>query len=66
MRTDRYGRKLLSIKTINYIGTAVLIATMILSVIWYDWKLALLIYMALLGNNFERRKSWVADQRKNQ
>ena len=56
MRTDKYGRKLLNIKTINYIGTAVLIATMVLSVIWYDWKLALLIYMALLGNNFERRK----------
>jgi len=56
MRIDKHGRKLLEIKTINYIGMAVLIVTMILAVVWYDWKLALLIYMALAGNNLEQRR----------
>jgi hypothetical protein len=56
MRTDRYGRKRLNIKTINLIGTLILITAMVLSLIWYDWKLALLIYLGLLGNNLERRR----------
>ena len=55
MKIDRL-RNRLSVQVINLLGSLILITAMVLSLIWYDWKLALLIYMALLGNNFERRK----------
>lgn len=44
-------------KKIVYIGTALLITSLILAVIWFGWKLALVLFLALTGNNFERAKS---------
>lgn len=41
-------------KTVNYIGMALLITAMSLGWIWFDWKLSLVIFLALSGNNMER------------
>ena len=41
---------------IKLIGMLILVGVIVMSVIWYDWKLAILIYAGLLGNNLERRK----------
>lgn len=41
-------------KTLNYIGMAVGITAFTLAWIWFSWKLALIIFLALAGNNMER------------
>lgn len=41
-------------KVVNYIGMAVLITAMALGWIWFGWKLSLVIFLALAGNNMER------------
>ena len=41
-------------KVVNYIGMAVVITAMALGWIWFGWKLSLVIFLALAGNNMER------------
>lgn len=41
---------------INLIGFVILGITVTLAWVWFSWKLSLLLFLALLGNNFERYK----------
>lgn len=41
-------------KALNIIGMVVGITAMALGWIWFGWKLSLVIFLALMGNNFER------------
>lgn len=42
-------------KQINYIGMALGIISVLLGIIWFGWKLPLVIFLALIGNNMERK-----------
>ena len=41
-------------KTVNIIGALVEILSIVLGLIWYDWKLMLVIFLFVMGNNMER------------
>ncbi len=41
-------------RPLNIVGTLLIIAALVLSWIWFDWKLSLIIFLALMGNNLER------------
>ncbi len=41
-------------KVLNIIGMVIGITAMALAWIWFGWKLSLVIFLALMGNNFER------------
>ena len=38
------------------LGTVISIITIILTIYWYDWKLALVIFLAIFANNLEQFK----------
>ena len=40
---------------INIIGALLGLATLALAAYWFDWKLSLIIFLALLANNLERK-----------
>ncbi len=40
----------------SLIGLFVMIVTIILSLYWYDWRLVVIIFLSLLGNNLEQSK----------
>jgi len=44
-------------KTKRIIGMIIGITAMVLAIVWYDWKLALVIFLALTGNNFGQSKN---------
>lgn len=41
-------------RNITYIGTVIIVLTLGLAWAWFSWKLAVVIFLALLGNNFEQ------------
>jgi len=41
-------------KLINIIGMVIGITAIVLGWIWFGWKLPLVIFLALMGNNMER------------
>jgi len=44
----------MKVKYINLLGTLVLFITFALAWYWFTWKLALVLFLALFGNNLER------------
>jgi hypothetical protein len=46
--------KLYIMKTINYFGAALGLVAIGLAWMWFGWKLPLVIFLALYGNNMER------------
>lgn len=43
-------------KKINYIGLILGITAMVLGWYWFGWELSLVIFIAIAGNNMERKK----------
>lgn len=41
-------------KTINCIGVAVIVTAVVLSWAWFGWKLPLVVFLFIVGNNMER------------
>lgn len=41
-------------KILNIIGTVVGLIALAMAWVWFGWKLSLVIFLALMGNNFER------------
>ena len=41
-------------RALRIAGVLMGILSMILAIVWYDWKLALIIFIALIGNNLEQ------------
>ena len=41
-------------KKIKYIGTVLLLISFVLAVVWFGWKMLIILILALTGNNFER------------
>jgi len=42
------------VKGLIFIGIIISITATVLAVVWFGWKLAVVIFLALLGNNLER------------
>ena len=45
-----------NMKNIKYIGMAIGIIAMSLAWMWFGWRMPLVIFLALMGNNIERIK----------
>jgi len=43
-------------KPTNIIGMVIGVLSMALGLVWFDWKLSLVIFLAIIGNNMERKK----------
>ena len=43
-------------KKLKYIGMAIGIISMSLSWMWFGWRMPLVIFLAIMGNNIERIK----------
>jgi len=41
-------------KKLKITGIALIIISMILSYVWFDYKLAIIVYIAIFGNNIEQ------------
>jgi len=41
-------------KSLRYLGSAILVISLVSAWCFYDWKLAIILFLALAGNNLEQ------------
>lgn len=59
---DLQMKNLKTINLLKYAGGGIFLLSMVLSCLWFNWKLAAVIFLAITGNNFERKANYMQDE----